>query len=65
MAQSDEAQKQLSEKFIVMGTIDLSYVQKLEETIELVATYEKLSGVSLNDSVEQLVLHSKVEGHND
>ncbi|MEP5934436.1 MAG: hypothetical protein ABJ218_04920 [Winogradskyella arenosi] len=61
MAQSDEAQKELSEKFIVMGTIDLSYIQKLEETQNLVDMYESHTGNKFIDFVSQLLLQDSTK----
>ncbi|MUU79812.1 hypothetical protein [Winogradskyella endarachnes] len=65
MAQSDEAQKQLSEKFIVMGAIDLSYIKQLEETQNLVEMYESHTGNKFIDFVSQLLLQdsTKDEAH--
>ncbi|MCB4809639.1 hypothetical protein LG651_15390 [Tamlana sp. 62-3] len=65
MSQSDEAQKQLSEKFIVMGAIDLSYIKQLEETQNLVEMYESHTGNKFIDFVSQLLLQdsTKDEAH--
>ncbi|MDO6803963.1 hypothetical protein Q4595_16045 [Wenyingzhuangia sp. 1_MG-2023] len=55
------------EKFLMIGTVDASYVKELEEKSSIYDNYEELTGINIVHHVAQLLLEndSKVQENQD